>query len=65
MSENVATPKKDKATKAVSATISTANFEAIENYRWDPKVRKNLSQVIDQAVDEFVKNHKLAVPEAK
>ena len=54
------TKTKKPETKAVSATISVANFEALENYRWDPAVRKNLSQVIDQAVSEFVANHKLA-----
>ncbi len=54
------TKAKKPETKAVSATISVANFEALENYRWDPAVRKNLSQVIDLAVTEFVANHKLA-----
>lgn len=45
------------ATKAISATITEADFNAIEDYRWS--VRMNLSQVISQAVAEFVTNHKL------
>lgn len=46
------------ATKAVSATISEANYKIIDEYHWT--ARKNLSQVIDQAVTEFIANHKLA-----
>lgn len=46
------------ATKAISATISEADFNAIEDYRWSV-VRMNLSQVISQAVAEFVTNHQL------
>jgi len=42
-------------TKSVSATISAESYDAIEEYRWT--VRKNLSQVVDQAVTEFIANH--------
>ena len=49
-------------TKSVSATISQAHFDAIEDYRWSQ--RKNLSQIIDQAVAEFIVNHDVPVPSA-
>lgn len=51
-------------TKSVSATISADAYDAIEEYRWS--VRKNLSQVVDQAVTEFITAHQipLAAPVA-
>jgi len=44
-------------TKSVSATISAESFEAIEEFRWSQ--RKNLSQIIDTAVSEFITNHNI------
>ena len=44
-------------TKSVSATISAKAYDAIEEYRWS--VRKNLSQVVDAAVNEFIANHNI------
>ena len=44
-------------TKSVSATISADAYDAIEEYRWS--VRKNLSQVVDQAVTEFITAHNI------
>jgi len=46
-------------TKSVSATISAESYDAIEEYRWT--VRKNLSQVVDQAVTEFINNHGISM----
>jgi len=46
-------------TKSVSATISAESYDAIEEYRWT--VRKNLSQVVDQAVTEFIAAHNIAL----
>lgn len=46
-------------TKSVSATISAENFNAIEEFRWS--VRKNLSQIVDQAITEFITAHAIPV----
>lgn len=48
------------ATKSVSATIAKAHYDALEEYRWG--ARKNMSQVIDQAVAEFIAKHGIPVP---
>lgn len=50
-------------TKSVSATIPAEHFEAIEEFRWS--VRKNLSQVISQAVAEFIDAHGIPVKAAE
>ena len=46
-------------TKAISATIPAEQFDALDDYRWG--VRKNLSQVISEAVAEFITAHNIPV----
>lgn len=46
-------------TKAISATVPEADFNALEEYRWS--ARKTLSQVVAQAVSEYITAHNIPV----
>lgn len=43
-----------RKSRQVTATVSPELFDALENYRWDPKVRQKMPEVILEAVNDFV-----------
>ena len=46
-------------TKALSCTISQRHFDALEEHRWN--VRKNMSEMVDTAIAEYLSNHGIDV----
>lgn len=47
--------------KQVSTTIPAEYHEALENYRWDPKVKLTMTELVRTALDEFAAKHGIQV----
>lgn len=47
----------------VSATISPETYKALQDIRWEVRAER-LTDVVAQALDEFVVNHGTVAPEA-
>lgn len=58
--DTTAAPKAPKVRKVTLAgNVPEALREAVETYRWDPKVRKSVSDVVEEALTEWAQKRNL------
>lgn len=48
------TAKDTGRSKTIATSLSHEDYERVEEYRWDPKVRMTRAQVVERAVIEFL-----------